>query len=88
MHLYNNYNRKNKLTENNQLLRNIKEKKINGKFDISKSFTDIKKIKPLLKSDYTTNKKISYFINKKNKDKKNGAEISEKIKYNESDIFQ
>ena len=84
----NNYNRKNKLTENNQLLRNIKEKKINGKFDISKSFTDIKKIKPLLKSDYTTNKKISYFINQKNKDKKNGAEISEKIKYNESDIFQ
>ena len=83
----NNYNRKNKLTENNQLLRNIKEKKINGKFDISKSFTDIKKIKPLLKSDYTTNKKISYFINQKNKDKKNGAEISEKIKYNESDIF-
>ena len=83
----NNYNRKNKLTENNQLLRNIKEKKINGKFDISKSFTDIKKIKPLVKSDYTTNKKISYFINQKNKDKKNGAEISEKIKYNESDIF-
>ena len=83
----NNYNRKNKLTENNQLLRNIKEKKINGKFDISKSFTDIKKIKPLLKSDYTTNKKISYFSNQKNKDKKNGAEISEKIKYNESDIF-
>ena len=84
----NNYNRKNKLTENNQLSRNIKEKKINGKFDISKSFTDIKKIKPLVKSDYTTNKKISYFINQKNKDKKNGAEISEKIKYNESDIFQ
>ena len=83
----NNYNRKNKLTENNQLLRNIKEKKINGKFDISKSFTDIKKIKPLVKSDYTTNKKISYFVNQKNKDKKNGAEISEKIKYNESDIF-
>ena len=83
----NNYNRKNKLTENNQLLRNIKEKKINGKFDISKSFTDIKKIKPLVKSDYTTNKNISYFINQKNKDKKNGAEISEKIKYNESDIF-
>ena len=81
----NNYNRKNKLTENNQLLRNIKEKKINGKFDISKSFTDIKKIKPLVKSDYTTNKKISYFINQKNKDKKNGAEISEKIKYNESE---
>ena len=83
----NNYNRKNKLPENsNLLLQSTKEKKISGKYDISKSVTNIKNFKPLVKSDYNTNKKISFFINNKNKENKNGAESNENI-HHKSDIF-
>ena len=102
----NNYKAKNKLFDinninNNFLLRTTKEKKINGKFNISKNIYDInpKKLDSLIKSDFITNKKKSYFSKvepknysqissstSKNKTKKNGAEKNESISNEHSDI--
>ena len=102
----NNYKAKNKLFDinninNNFLLKTTKEKKINGKFNISKNFYDVnpKKLDYLIKSDFITSKKKSYFFKaeqknysqmssstSKNKNNKNGAEKNESITNEHSDM--
>ena len=80
---------------NNPLLRSTKERKINGKYDISRNIYNInnKKFENLIKSDFI-NKRKSFFAQSENifqinpsnhKNKKNGADKKEN-KNNESDI--
>ena len=80
----------NSINNNNLLLRSTKERKINGKFDLSMNMYNInnKKQNNLIKSDFITTKKKSYFTKNDSinnilnssttKNKKNGSEKNEK----------